>query len=188
MANDTDDVDELRDRIGELSAEDRDRLLRDVRRDRVVRYLDLRREYLDDLRDSGAAGLYGPDSPLAEHCAEHPEDPLCWVVSPAGTDEESLTDHLDARRTFVERLREEGLADVERSLVGPGGAGMPGPEGWPPRPPGWPPGLPWPPYGPVAGGEYVPGERFGGDPIPFPAVRGRPVPFPAVREILYGRR
>lgn len=188
MSEDT--TDELREQIRDLPPEQRARLLRDVQADRVVRYLELRGEYLDDLDDldAGSVGLYGPDSPLAEHCREHPDDPLCWVVSPGGPDRESVADQLEARRSFVEQLAAEGLLDVERSLVRPGGgmagaggatgaAGMPGPGGWPPRPPGWPPGLPWPPYGPVATGAGRPGVG-----------QFDPIPFPAVVDVLYGRR
>lgn len=129
--------------------------------DKFGEYIDVRAEYiarlekadlLDDrgllrgevLAGLGSVGLYGPDSPLAEHCREHPDDPMCWVVDTGSM----VEDFLDIRREYAGSLAERDLVDVQSTFTdlieaggfagGGGSVGLVGPDQ---DPDDFPPGI-----------------------------------------------
>ena len=113
MSNEKSSVDELAEQVGELTGAERAELFEGVRDDLLERYLQARGEYIDDLRERGLVGQYPDDSPWADYCREHPEDPMCHrILSQEGTHERQR-EYLDARRKYVERLREEDLLSFE---------------------------------------------------------------------------
>jgi hypothetical protein len=129
--------------------------------DKFGEYVEMRTEYIarlekaDLLDDSGlirrevvsglgSVGLYGPDSPLAEHCRENPDDPLCWVVDTGSM----VDDFLDIREEYAESLANRDLLDVQATFAdvvvaggvagGGGSVGLVGPDQ---DPEDFPPGI-----------------------------------------------
>ncbi|WP_380674306.1 hypothetical protein [Salinigranum sp. GCM10025319] len=135
MSNEKSSVDELAEQVGELSGAERAELLESVQSDLLERYLEVRGEFMKHLGERGLLGTYPEDSPWAAYCRDHPEDPICLrILSQEGATERQR-EYLDARRTYVERLREEGLLSAETDGGAPGHAGtafalpIPGPTG-----------------------------------------------------------
>jgi hypothetical protein len=116
VSNEKSSVDELAEKMGELSAAERRELLESVQQDLLERYLEVRGEYIDDLRERGLVGLYPEESPWAAYCRDHPEDPICLQILPQEGAAEQRREYLDARREYVERLREEGLTSFGMSF------------------------------------------------------------------------
>lgn len=108
--------------------------------DALSQYLDLRTEYVDQLREhdlvdengrlreavvnsllrgdttvpADGTGIYPEGSPLAKHCREHPNDPLCQRVRP----DEMVREFLDVRSAFLDDVAEHGLEDVQQFFAG----------------------------------------------------------------------
>ena len=114
MSNEKSSVDELAEQMGELTGAERAELFEGVRDDLLERYLKARGEYIGDLRERGLVGQYPDDSPWADYCREHPEDPMCHRILSKADAYEKHREYLDARREYVERLQEEGLMSFER--------------------------------------------------------------------------
>ncbi|NEU57571.1 hypothetical protein [Halorussus sp. MSC15.2] len=105
--NDT-SIDELSQRIQQLSSADRADLLESVRGDQLSSYLDARGEYIDNLREEGLMPGY-PEGPWSDYCREHPEDPICQRIVTGEQQRQRLEAYQRARGQFVDRLREQGL-------------------------------------------------------------------------------
>lgn len=109
MAEDENAIDELSERIDQLSEEDRAHLLESLREDRLSAYLDARGEFMDALREEGLIGRYPEDSPWADYCEQHPNDPLCWRMLASEEGRDTLRKYQRARGRFADRLHERGL-------------------------------------------------------------------------------
>lgn len=116
--------------------------------DELGRYLELRTDYLEELREHDLVDSRGlirseviealydggrripiEGSSLDRHCQEHPEDPICTVASTGGMVEEFL----DVRARFLEEVTEAGLQDVQRfvhEVTGAASDGRPEPMPW----------------------------------------------------------
>lgn len=114
MSNE-ENLDELIDRIQELSEEERRDLVDSVREDQLTSYLDIRGRYIERLREEELLGRFPEDSPWSEYCETHPYDPICQRIMP----HEEMRSH---RRKFdrihdefVDELREADLPYFDES-------------------------------------------------------------------------
>jgi hypothetical protein len=114
--------------------------------DGLSRYLELRAEYMEQLRENDLLDVRGGlrtdvvdalfgrgdtmipvrGSPMDEYCRNNPEDPLCQRI-----DNGSLAEQfLDARSEFIGKVIEHDLGEVQRfvaDLSGAAGGGIPVP-------------------------------------------------------------
>lgn len=100
--------------------------------DKFSQYLQFRTEYVEQLRekdllDVGGSlraevldGLFGDSrfipvegSPMDEHCREHPEDPICMVISTGDLAEQFL----DIRGGFLDKIEEHDLRSVQEFVM-----------------------------------------------------------------------
>lgn len=112
MNDSNSNLEDFVEQIADLSSEERAELFETLDRARLEEYLEIREKYVERL-EAESDDQFPEESPLADYCRDHPDDPLCRSFH---------TDVRERRRElheeFITELEEQGLMDVEARLIG----------------------------------------------------------------------